>query len=44
VVTPLENASHQVKQGETAEISTESMKEKLLLRRLKYVLKNSSVF
>jgi hypothetical protein len=42
VVTPLENASHHVKQGETAEINTESLKEKLLLRRLKYVLKKSN--
>jgi len=31
--------SHHVKQGETAEINTESLKEKLLLRRLIYVLK-----
>lgn len=33
--------AHHVKQGETAEINTESVKEKLLLRGLKYVLKKS---
>jgi len=42
MVTPLENTSQSVtscKTRETAEINTESVKEKLLLRRLKYVLK-----
>jgi hypothetical protein len=38
----LNRLSHHVKQGDTAEINSESLEKKLLLRRLKYVLKKSN--